>query len=37
MNVSASARRSPESIRAELLPPLRQAAAEVESDLRRAP
>jgi IclR family pca regulon transcriptional regulator len=35
MNVSASARRTPEAIRTELLPPLRQAAREIESDLRR--
>ncbi len=35
MNVSASARRTPDSLRAELLPPLRRAAGEIESDLRR--
>ena len=35
MNVSASARRSTEALCRELLPPLRQAAREVESDLRR--
>jgi IclR family pca regulon transcriptional regulator len=35
MNVSASARRSTESLCTELLPPLRQAALEVEADLRR--
>jgi IclR family pca regulon transcriptional regulator len=35
MNVSASARRTPETICTELLPPLRQAALEIESDLRR--
>lgn len=35
MNVSASARRSTEALCQELLPPLRQAAAELESDLRR--
>jgi IclR family pca regulon transcriptional regulator len=35
VNVSASARRSPEAIRAELLPPLRTAAGEIEADLRR--
>jgi IclR family transcriptional regulator, pca regulon regulatory protein len=35
MNVSASARRSTEALCRELLPPLQQAALEVESDLRR--
>jgi IclR family pca regulon transcriptional regulator len=35
VNVSASARRTSESIRTELLPPLLQAAGEIESDLRR--
>jgi IclR family pca regulon transcriptional regulator len=35
VNVSASARRTTESIRTELLPPLLQAAGEIASDLRR--
>jgi IclR family transcriptional regulator, pca regulon regulatory protein len=35
MNVSASARRSTEALCRDLLPPLRQAALEVETDLRR--
>jgi IclR family pca regulon transcriptional regulator len=35
MNVSASARRSTEALCRDLLPPLRQAALEVEADLRR--
>jgi IclR family transcriptional regulator, pca regulon regulatory protein len=38
MNISASARRStPAAIRTDLLPPLREAAREIELDLRRGP
>ncbi|WP_222049225.1 IclR family transcriptional regulator domain-containing protein [Modestobacter lapidis] len=35
MNVSASARRGPEALYRDVLPPLRQAALAVEADLRR--